>query len=244
MRKGLLATKIGMTQIFTEEGVVIPVTVMKVNKNTVVSKKTQERDGYSALQVGYGDIREKVMNKPRLGMFKKAGVEPTRFLREFRTDAETANNTEVGAVIGLEVFEGVTSVDVFGTSKGKGFAGVMKRHNFGGFRATHGTHEVFRHGGSIGMCSKPGKVFKGQKMAGQMGNVRASVLNLRLAGQDAEQGLLFIRGAVPGPKNGVVEVCVSARTANSFAGVSGEVAEIASKNPMKASKAGGGSKKK
>lgn len=243
MKNGVLATKKGMTQIFTDEGVCIPVTVLQINPNTIVSKKTVEKDGYSAIQLGYGDIREKVMNKPRIGHFKANEVEVKRYLREVRCDAAEVEAAQTGSTRGLEIFAEAGSVDVFGTSKGHGFSGVIKRHNFGGFRATHGTHEVFRHGGSIGCRAQPGRVFKNKKMAGQYGNTRSSVLNLRIAGKDEENHLLFVRGAVPGPKGGVVEVCISSRKPNAVLGISGTVAEIASKNPMKASKAGAGTKK-
>lgn len=238
MKSGVLATKMGMTQIFTEEGVCIPSTVLKITPNTVVSKKTKEKDGYTATQLGMGAIREKVINKAKLGHFAKNEVKPVRHLREFRGDNELLANVEIGGEVGLNLFADVASVDVFGTSKGCGFAGVMKRHNFGGFRATHGTHEVFRHGGSIGCRAQPGKVFKGQKMAGQMGNERVCVQNLRVVGTDEEDNLLFVRGAVPGPKGSVLEVCISSRKPKAIPGISADIAEIASKNPMKASKAG------
>ena len=237
MALGFLATKIGMTQIFTESGVRVPVTVLKVESNVIVQKRTAEKDGYTALQIGYGDKREKNVNQPEAGHFKKAGVSAKRELREFRVDGEVVNQYEVGDELPLSLLQDVRSLDIAGTSKGKGFAGVMKRHNMAGFRATHGTHEYFRHGGSIGCRAKPGKVFKGKKMPGQMGNTRVRTINLAVEGLALEEGLVFIRGAVPGSKGGIVELTPSQRTANRGRGVIGSV-EVKSKNPMKASKAG------
>lgn len=236
-RLGLLATKVGMTQIFTEEGVRLPVTVLQVQPNVVVSKKTDETDGYCAVQLGSHPVREKLVTRPMKGHFAKASVAPVRHLREFRLDDQTLSTLEVGAFVGLEAISEAGSVDVSGISKGKGFAGVMKRHNFGGFPASHGTHEYFRHGGSIGQRAKPGKVMKGKRMPGQMGNERVTVLNLRVALLDAEQGLILVRGAVPGAKGCILEVKPSTRRPNRLPGVSGHVVEESSKNPMKASKA-------
>lgn len=237
MTLGVLATKVGMTQIFTPEGVRIPVTVLHVQPNTVVQKRTQENDGYAALQVGYGTVNPKRVNKPRAGHFKKAEQEPRRVLREFRVSDEQLGEYEVGQDLPLTLFEGVASVDVSGISKGKGFAGVMKRHNMAGFRASHGTHEYFRHGGAIGMRSRPGKVFKGKAMAGQMGNERVTVQNINLVQVDAEENLLLVRGAVPGAKGTIVEVRPSFHRARKIPGLRTE-AQQGSKNPMKASKAG------
>lgn len=243
MTLGVLATKVGMTQIFTPEGVRIPVTVLRIDSNTIVQKRTTENDGYTALQVGYGQISPKRVNQPRAGHFKKAEVEPRRVLREFRVSEEDLAKYEVGQELPLSLFEGVASVDVSGISKGKGFAGVMKRHNMAGFRASHGTHEYFRHGGSIGMRSRPGKVFKGKPMAGQMGNERVTVQNVNLVQVLAEDNLLLVRGAVPGSKGTVVEVRPSFHKAKRIPGLATEAQE-ASKNPMKASKAGAAKKKK
>jgi large subunit ribosomal protein L3 len=244
---GLMATKVGMTQVFVEDGVRIPVTVLKLEPNVVVAKKTMERDGYTAVQLGYGTIREKLVNQPKKGHFAKAQLEPMRFLREFRIDEKQLEGIEIGSKMGLELFEGVSSLDIAGDSKGKGFAGVMKRHHFSGFPASHGTHEYFRHGGSIGMRAQPGKVLKGKRMAGQMGNERAVAQNLRVIRVMLEENLILVRGAVPGSKNGWVELKASTRKAKAIPGISGNTVEEASKNPMKASKAGakgGGAKKK
>lgn len=244
MTLGILATKVGMTQIFTPEGVRVPVTVLQIEPNTIVQKRTMENDGYTALQVGYGKVSPKRVNKPTAGHYKKAEQEARRLLREFRVDEEQLGKYEVGQSLPLEIFDGVASVDVSGISKGKGFAGVMKRHNMSGFRATHGTHEYFRHGGSIGMRSRPGKVFKGKRMAGHMGNERVTVQNVNLLQIITDQNLLLVRGAVPGTKGTVLEVRPSAHRARKIPGLSAEAQE-ASKNPMKASKAGGaGAKKK
>ena len=247
MTIGIMASKVGMTQIFIEDGVRVPVTVLKVEPNVIVTKKTKERDGYTALQLGFGQIRQKLVDKPTTGHFKKSNLTPTRHLMEFRVDEKTLEKYEIGSAIGLEFFEGATSIDVAGTSKGKGFAGVMKRHNFSGFPRTHGTHEYFRHGGSIGMRAQPGKVLKGKRMAGQMGDERVLAINLRIIRVMPEEGLLLVRGAVPGAKNKMVELYRSTRKAKALPGVAGTVIEEGSKNPMKASKAGakgaGGKKK-
>lgn len=245
MAPGLLATKAGMTQIFTDEGVRVPVTVLQILPNRVVQKKTVETDGYNALQIGYGDRKEKNITKPLAGHMKKAnaldGVGPAT-LREFRVTEEQLGQYNVGDTLGLDALGELTSIDVAGTSKGKGFAGVMKRHNMKGFRATHGTHEYFRHGGSIGCRSEPGRVFKGKRMAGQMGDERVTVLNLNVVQSVPERGLLLVRGAVPGAKSAVLEIRPSSRKANRIPGLKAEQ-QVQSKNPMKASKAGAGKKK-
>lgn len=240
---GLMATKVGMTQIFTEEGVRIPVTVLKLENNIVVQKKTVATDGYSALQVGSGTIREKLVNMPLAGHFKKAGITATRRLNEWRVDESVVGGFEPGATLGMDLLNDVKSVDVTGISKGKGTAGVMKRHNMKGFRATHGTHEYFRHGGSIGCRATPGKVHKGKRMSGRMGNETVSIINLGLVKIDAEKGLVFVRGAVPGPPGAVVQIRASSHKAKRGPALRSE-AQTASKNPMKASKAGGSTKKK
>jgi large subunit ribosomal protein L3 len=235
---GLMATKVGMTQVFLDDGVRVPVTVLKIEPNQVISKKIMEKDGYTALQMGTGSIREKLLTKADKGHFAKAGVEAKRTLREFRVTQAKMDSYEIGASVGLELLEGVTSVDVTGVSKGKGYAGVMKRHNFSGFPRTHGTHEFFRHGGSIGMRAKPGKVLKGKRMAGHMGDETVRVNNLRVIRIMAEEGLLLLRGAVPGAKGKLVQILASTRKAKALPGVGGRMLEEGSKNPMKASKAG------
>lgn len=196
---GILGKKIGMTQIFEGEKL-IPVTVVEAGPNFVVQKKTVEKDGYEALVLGFDEKREKVTNKPQQGTFKKAGVKPQRFLKEM--DVEDVNAYELGQELKVDTLLEVEFVDVVGTSKGKGTAGVMKRHNFGGNRATHGVSRNHRLGGSIGQSSFPGKVLKGLKMAGRMGNERVTVQNLKLVKVDVENNLLLIKGAVPGAKKG------------------------------------------
>lgn len=242
---GLLATKVGMTQLFLEDGVCVPVTVLHIKDNVVVRKKTAAgSDGYNAVQVAYGEIREKNLNKPKLGIFKKKNIEPKRHLREFRTEESKLASFEEGSSAAISWLSEVQSLDVTGISKGKGFAGVMKRHNFGGFDATHGTHESFRGGGSIGMCEDPGRVFKGRKMAGQMGNERVCVKNVRIVRFNESDRILCLRGGIPGGKGALIELRVSNRKAKVIHGISGPKEEKGLKNPMKASKAGSGSKKK
>lgn len=240
---GLMATKVGMTQIFTPDGVRVPVTVLLVGKNSVVQKKTVAIDGYSAVQIGSGEIREKLVNKPLTGHFKKAGVTATRTLTEFRVDEAVAAKLNVGDTLNFDHIKDARSIDVVGTSKGKGTAGVMKRHNMKGFRATHGTHEYFRHGGSIGCRATPGKVHKGKRMSGHMGNENVAVLNLAVVKIDEEKGLIFLRGAVPGKNGGIIQVRASTHAAKRGRALRAE-AQLLSKNPMKASKAGAPAKKK
>jgi large subunit ribosomal protein L3 len=200
----LICRKIGMTRIFDDSGEAFPVTVLEAGPNVVVQKKTADTDGYTALQLGFGDRREQLFDKPQRGHFEKAGVAPKRTLRESRIEPEEADGREVGSEITCAIFEEGQYVDAIGTSKGCGFAGVVKRHNFAIKKRTHGTHEAFRHGGSIGAGAWPSKVIKGMKMPGQMGNERVTVRNLRIAKIDADQNLLFIRGAVPGHADGIV----------------------------------------
>ena len=203
----LMCRKIGMTQVFSETGESIPVTVLSAGPNTVVQlKRADGPDGYTAVQLGYGDRREKLVNKPMKGHFAKAGVEPAHYLAESRITEEEAEGLEVGQQIGVDIFEPGQQVDAIGTSKGRGFTGVVKRHGFAIKKKTHGTHEYFRHPGSIGAGAYPAKVWKGQKHAGQMGNVRTTVQNLEVVRVDAENNLLFVRGGVPGHKNGIVKV--------------------------------------
>jgi large subunit ribosomal protein L3 len=202
----LLCRKVGMTQIFDDSGECIPVTVLEAGPNTVVQKRTEEKEGYTALQVGYGNRRPSRTSKPLAGHFQKAGVAPTRTLRECRVTAEEAAAYEVGQEIGTGIFSEGQRVDVIGLSKGRGTAGVVKRHNFTIKRMTHGTHEYFRHAGSIGAGAWPGRVIKGMRMAGQHGNSRTTALDQEIVRIDSERSLLFIRGAVPGHKNGIVRV--------------------------------------
>lgn len=203
---GVIGRKLGMTQIFTEDGSVIPCTVIEA-KATVVGKRTQEKDGYDALIVGLGERTSKHTNKLLGGAYKKSGVAPKQTLRELRCDAEFAAGFEVGQDLKLDgLFEEGQFVDVQGTSRGRGFSGVMRRHNFKGAVSTHGSHEYKRHGGSIGTNMTPGRVLPGVKMPGQHGNATVSVLNQRVAKVLPEEGLLLIRGGVPGSKNGLVVV--------------------------------------
>ncbi len=201
-----ICRKIGMTQLFTESGECIPVTVLEAGPNRVVQLKTEKKDGYSALQIGYGERRPSRTPKPERGHFEKAGVAPQRVLRESRIPAAEAAQYEVGQEIKADIFSEGQRVDVIGTSKGKGTAGVVKRHGMAIKRRTHGTHEFFRHAGSIGAGAYPGKVFKGQRMAGRLGNERVSALNLEVVRVDAERGLLYLRGGVPGHPNAFVRV--------------------------------------
>ena len=200
---GILAKKIGMTQIF-ENGKFVPVTVVEAGPNFVLQKKTEEKDGYTALQLGFDKKKEKNTTKPMMGIFNKAGVKPLRFVRELKADS--VEGYELGQEIKVDILDGVEFVDIRGTSKGKGTAGVMKRHNFSGNRATHGVSRNHRLGGSIGQSSFPSKVLKGLKMAGRYGNAAVTVQNLKVVKVDVENNLLLIKGAVPGPKNGYIVV--------------------------------------
>ena len=200
--KGILGTKLGMTQIFDEEGRVVPVTVLRAGPCPVVQIRSKERDGYAAVQLGFGDIKSKRVNKPLAGHFRKAGVEPTRHLVEFELEGEL----NVGDTVGVDIFRVGELVDVTGVSKGKGFAGPMKRHGFAGLGAGHGAHKVHRAPGSIGACATPSRVFPGTRMAGRMGNDRVTLQNLRLVGVDPERRLLLIKGAVPGANGSLVIV--------------------------------------
>ena len=203
-KKGLLGTKLGMTQVFDEQNRVVPVTVIATGGNVVTQLRTNERDGYSAVQLAYGAIDPRKVSKPVAGQFAKAGVTPRRHLAEIRVADAAA--FEVGQELGADLFADGVKVDVTGTSKGKGFAGVMKRHGFAGMNATHGAHRVHRAPGSIGGCATPGRVFKGMRMAGRMGNDKVTTQNLTVYKVDAEAGLLLIKGAIPGRKGGIVVV--------------------------------------
>ncbi|MGB0836368.1 MAG: 50S ribosomal protein L3 [Psychrobium sp.] len=206
MAIGLVGRKVGMTRIFTEDGVSVPVTVVEVETNRVTQVKTLENDGYRALQVTTGAKKASRVNKPEAGHFAKAGVDAGRGLWEFRLGTDEGNDIEVGAELNVDVFAENTKVDVTGTSKGKGFAGVIKRYNFAMQDATHGNSISHRAPGSIGMCQTPGRVFKGKKMAGHMGAERVTVQRLDVVRVDAENNLLLIKGAIPGATNGTVIV--------------------------------------
>lgn len=202
---GLLGKKIGMSQIFHEDGSVVPVTVIKVGPCTVIQKKAEGKEGYNALQVGFDEITKvKLVNKPCKGHFGKANVPPMSFIREFRVTAEEGEANAPGSQIPVDMFAIGEFIDVTGTSKGKGFAGVMKRHGFKGAPASHGTHEYFRHGGSIGQNMTPGRTMKGMKMPGHMGNRRVTVQNLKVVEIRGDTNILMVEGAVPGPTNGYV----------------------------------------
>lgn len=204
MKKGLIGKKIGMTQIFDEAGDVIPVTVVEAGPCTVTQIKTVENDGYQAVQVGFGDVKVSRVNKPMKGHFDKADVAPKKTLKEFRLDS--IDGIEVGNILKADTFEVGEIVDVKGTSKGHGTAGAIKRWNFSRLRMTHGTGPNHRHAGSLGACSSPSRVFKGKKMAGHYGHETVTVQNLKIAKVDAENNLIAIKGAIPGPKGGIVVI--------------------------------------
>lgn len=232
MQKGIIGKKIGMTQIFDEKGNVIPVTVVEAGPCVITQKKTVENDGYNAVQVGFGDIKLKIQNgtgkgkrkrcekfngkpvnitMPLMGHFAKGDVAPKKTLREFRFDDISAMN--VGDIIKADAFATGDKVDVTGISKGKGYAGVIKRWNFQRLKETHGSGPVARHGGSIGSCSDPSRVFKGRRMAGHMGAEKVTVQNLTVVKIDAENNLIAIKGAIPGPNKGVVVIAESVKKA-------------------------------
>lgn len=202
--KGLLGTKLGMTQVWDANNKLIPVTVVEITPNVVTQLRTPETDGYSAVQIAYGQIDPRKANKPATGHFDKAGVTPRRHLTEVRT-ADAAEYT-LGQEIAVDIFEAGQKVDVVGTSKGKGFAGVMKRHNFQGVSASHGAHRNHRKPGSIGASSTPSRVFKGMRMAGRMGGERVTAMNLTVHAVDVEKNLILLKGAVPGAKGRIVFV--------------------------------------
>lgn len=204
MKKGIIGKKIGMTQVFDENGNVIPVTVIQAGPCTVVQKKTVEKDGYASVQLGYADIKDKHVTKPMKGHFDKAGVAPKKVLKEFRLEDADAYN--VGDTVAVDAFADIAAVDVTGISKGKGFAGTIKR--YGGHRTpmSHGGGPVHRHAGSMGACSSPSRIYKGKKMPGHMGAVKVTVQNLDIVKIDNENNLLVVKGAIPGPKGSVVTV--------------------------------------
>jgi large subunit ribosomal protein L3 len=210
-RKGVLGEKLGMTQVFDDEGRMVPVTVVQAGPCVVTRVRTPDADGYSAVQLGYGQIDPRKVNKPLTGHFDKAGVTPRRHVVELRT--EDAAEYELGQEITVEVFEAGQRIDVTGRSKGKGTAGVMKRHGFKGLGASHGTQRKHRSPGSIGGCATPGRVFKGLRMAGRYGNTRTTVQSLTVHSIDADKGLLLIKGAVPGPNGGLILVRSAAKGA-------------------------------
>jgi large subunit ribosomal protein L3 len=207
--RGVLGEKLGMTQVFDDRNRIVPVTVVKAGPCVVTQVRTPDQDGYSAVQLAYGSIDPRKVTKPVTGHYRAAGVTPRRHLVELRTDA--AAEYTVGQEVGADTFAAGTVVDVTGTSKGKGFAGVMKRHGFKGLGASHGTQRKHRSPGSIGGCATPGRVFKGLRMAGRMGHARVTTQNLIVHRVDAERGLLLIKGAVPGPRGGLLFVKSAAK---------------------------------
>lgn len=211
MKKAILATKVGMTQIFGEDGVLTPVTVLQAGPCVVTQVKTIENDGYSAVQVGFGDIRDVLVNKPKAGHFKKAGVANKRFLREFKF--ENAADYTLGQEIKADIFAKGDKVDAVGTSKGKGFQGAIKRHGLSRGPMGHGS-KYHRHAGSNGPATTPGRVFKGKHMPGHMGHVRVTVQNLEVVRIDTENNIILVKGAVPGPKKGLIMLKESVKSAN------------------------------
>ncbi|MBN2017706.1 MAG: 50S ribosomal protein L3 [Candidatus Cloacimonetes bacterium] len=201
---GIIGKKIGMTRLFTENGDSIPVTLIKAGPCTVTSHKTNENDNYSALQLGFEDVPEKELNKPQLGHFKKNDVSAFKVLKEFRVRDDVMKNYTLGSEVKVNIFNPRDKIHVTGISKGKGFSGVIKRHNFHGKSATHGTHEIFRGTGSVGMCATPSRIHRGKKMPGQYGNENVTVKNLVVYKIDEERNLLMVRGAVPGHRNSIV----------------------------------------
>jgi len=236
LKIGLLVKKIGMTQVFADDGEAVPVTAIQVGPCVVVGTRTKERDGYTAVVLGFDEKPVRLANKAEMGGLKDSGLKPQRFIRELRLPPEEVAKYTVGQVLGpKDVFADSAPIDVEGTSKGKGYQGVIKQHHMSGMTRAHGTHEYFRHGGSIGCRLTPQRVHKGKRMAGQMGNEKVSIQNLQLFRILGEDHVILVRGAVPGAANDYVVVTNAAtRTAYKRKGVGKE--EVRSKNPLKASK--------
>jgi large subunit ribosomal protein L3 len=207
----LLGNKIGMTQIFDENGAVVPVTVLKVGPCYVVDKRTEEKNGYSAVVLAFGDIKESRARKSELGLYKKANVPPKKYLKESRLSKEEVEKFEIGQEVGIDLFKKGDFVDIAGRSKGRGFTGVMKRHGMAGAKQSHGTHEYFRHGGSIGASASPSRVFKGMKMPGRYGASRKTIQHLLVADVRPDRNIILVRGAVPGPNRGNVDIAHSVK---------------------------------
>jgi large subunit ribosomal protein L3 len=236
MRIGLVGKKIGMTQVFAEDGARIPVTVIQAGPCYVVGIRTVEKDGYSALQIGFDEKPQRLTNRAELGGLKAAGIKPVRVIREFRLTPDEAGKFTVGQTLKpSDVFEAKKPVDVVGTSKGKGYQGVIKKHHMKGMTRAHGTHEYFRHGGSIGCRLTPQRVHKGKRMAGQMGNETKTIQNLQIYSILDEENCLLVRGAVPGSTNDYV-IVTKAATRTAYKEKGKEIVEVRSKNPLKASK--------
>ncbi len=236
MEKAIIGKKVGMTQIFDADGKVIPVTLIEAGPCTVVQKKTEEKDGYSAVQLGYGDVAEKKLTKPELGHLKKAGDARKKTLKEFKLANCDALN--VGDEVKADVFAEGDRVDVTGISKGHGYQGVVKRHGASRLKESHGTGPVHRHAGSMGSGTDPSRIFKGKIGAGQMGNEQVTVLNLDVVQVDTELGLIAVRGAIPGPKGGIVTVrnsVINVKEKGAAAGISNNPQKASGRNPQKAS---------
>ena len=247
LKMGLLGRKIGMTQVFHDDGSALGCTAVSVGPCVVVGKRTAEKHGYSAVQLGFEETPVRLLTRPQSGYFKKAGVEkPLRVLREVRLEAKDLDKYEVGKTLrASDVFKSGDVVDVVGTTKGKGYQGVMKQHKMGGDTMTHGTHEFFRHGGSIGCRLTPGRVHKGKRMSGLMGNVKSTASDLVVVKVLDDKDVVLVKGAVPSPANGLVLIKGSVKDVKKYI-VPRAVKEVESKNPMKASKKGapqGGTKK-
>jgi large subunit ribosomal protein L3 len=202
----MIAHKKGMTQIFDEDGKVLPVTVLQFVPGHVVMKKTEEKDGYNALVLGFEDIKESKMRKSEAGLYKKSNIPTKRMLKESRVGKKDLDNFEIGQEIGIDIFQKDEHVDVSAKSKGRGFTGVMKRHGMAGAKSSHGTHEYFRHGGSIGASAYPSRVFKGKKMPGRYGGTKVKIQNLLIAAIRPEKNIMLVKGAVPGPNKGYITV--------------------------------------
>jgi len=203
----MIGNKIGMTQLFNENGEVVPVTVVKLGPCTVIDKKTEEKDGYSALVIGYGEIKESRVRKSELGLFKKADVAPRKILRETRVEPEELDTYKIGQQIApADIFKAGEYVDITGNSKGRGFTGVIKRYGMAGAKSSHGTHEFFRHGGSIGASAYPARVFKGKKMPGRYGGNKITMQNLMIADIKPDKNIILVKGAVPGANRGYITV--------------------------------------
>ena len=236
MQKAIIGKKVGMTQIFDDAGRVVPVTVIEAGPCTVAQKKTTEKDGYESVQLAFGDVAEKKLSKPELGHLKKAGISPKRHLKEFKLDNAVA--IEVGAEIKADTFAAGDHVDVTGISKGHGFQGAVKRHGTHIQKMTHGGGPVHRHSGSMGACSTPSRIFKGKNMPGHMGAEQVTVQNLDVVKVDAELNMLVVRGAIPGPKGGLVYIKSTVKTikiAKGDAGISKNPQKASGRNPQKAS---------
>ena len=237
MEKAIIGKKVGMSQIFDTDGKVIPVTVIEAGPCVVVQKKTAEKDGYEAVQLGYEDVPERKLSKPEMGHLAKAGVSPKKHLKEFQLNKAAEMN--VGDIVKADTFAVGDHVDVTGISKGHGYAGVIKRHNASRLKETHGTGPVHRHAGSMGSGTDPSRIFKGKIGAGQMGNEQVTVLNLDVVKVDTELGLIAVRGAIPGPKGGIVTVrnsVINVKEKGAAAGISSNPQKASARvNPQKAS---------